>query len=144
MMKEAGCIRIKIGVESGSDKILRRVHKGITRERILQAVSVIKEAEIPLTIYLMIGFPGETDRDVRATIKFAEEIDADYNSLSIVAPYYGTELYKQLKRNGYPFEKAHWEYFFHQSKDMILNTDLDPSMVEEFFELNNKAKGKRV
>ena len=112
MMKEAGCSRIKVGVESGSNKILKRVNKGITKEKILKAVSAIKEIGIPLTIYLMIGFPGETNEDARETIQFSEQIDADYNSLSIVAPYYGTEMYKQLKRDGYPFDKNHWEYFF--------------------------------
>jgi len=144
MMKEAGCIRLKVGVESGSDNILKKVKKGITKTEILRAVSAIKKTGIPLTIFLMLGFPGETDDDVRATIRFANEIEADYNSLSIIAPYYGTEMFEQMEREGFTFDRDHWEYFFHQSKDMILNTTIDPHVVNDFFDLNKKSKGKRV
>jgi len=144
LMKKAGCIRIKIGVESGSNEILKRVTKGITIEQIRDAVSLIKEIDIPLTIYLMIGFPGETDEDVKKTIEFAEEINADYNSLSIIAPYYGTAMYKKLSTEGFNIEKPHWEYFFHQSKEMIMNTNISPNLVERFFSLNEKSKGERV
>jgi len=144
VMKHSGCIRVKMAVESGSDEILRQVNKGITRQMILKAVSAIKEVGIPLTIYLMIGFPGETNEQVKATIDLAERIGADYNSLSIVAPYYGTEMYRQLEEQGHKLDKEHWEHFFHQSKDMILNTNLDPEVVDEFFDLNNRGKGKRV
>ena len=48
-------------------------------------MKLIKEIAIPLTAYFMIGF-RETDDDVRKTIQFAEEINADYNSLSVIAP----------------------------------------------------------
>lgn len=144
LMKRAGCVRVKIGVESGSDEILKKVRKGVTVERIRRGVEVIKGAGIPLTIYLMIGFPGETDDDVRKTIRFADEIDADYNSLSVVAPYYGTRIYKNLVKEGFGFEKSNWEYFFHQSRAMIMNTKISRQVIDEFFGLNDKNKGARV
>lgn len=144
LMKRAGCIRVKIGVESGSNEILRMVRKGVTVELIRRGVGIIKEAGIPLTVYLMIGFPGETDDDVRKTIRFAEEIDADYNSLSVVAPYYGTRIYKTLVNGGFSFEKSNWEYFFHQSRAMIMNTKISRHVIDEFFGLNEKNKGERV
>ncbi|HBG47435.1 MAG TPA: hypothetical protein DDW94_10685 [Deltaproteobacteria bacterium] len=140
LMKRAGCIRVKIGVESGSDEILKKVRKGVTVERIRRGVGVIKEAGIPLTIYLMIGFPGETDEDVKKTIRFAREIDADYNSLSVVAPYYGTGIYKNLVKDGFEFAKNNWEYFFHQSRAMIMNTKISRQVIDEFFGLNERNK----
>lgn len=144
LMKRAGCIRIKIGVESGSDEILKKVKKGLTKEQIRNAVDLIKAVGIPLTVYLMIGFPGETNEDVKKTIEFAEEIDAEYNSLGVIAPYYGTEMYKDLSARGFNFDKSHWEYFFHQSKEMIMNTRISPELLDDFFSLNEKGKGKRV
>ena len=144
LMKEAGCVRVKIGVESGSDEILKRVNKGITVKQIKRAVEMIKGLNIPLTIYLMIGFPGETDEDVRKTIALAEEIEADYYSLSVIAPYYGTKMYFDLVNNGFRFGKSNWEYFFHQSKEMIMNVNISQSLVDEFWALNDKGKGKRV
>lgn len=144
IMKKSGCIRVKIGVESGSDEILKRVKKGISLEQIRNAVKLIKEMAIPLTAYFMIGFPGETDDDVRKTIQFAEEINADYNSLSVIAPYFGTQVYNDLEQSGFEFDKHHWEYFYHQSKAMILNTGISRHLINDFFALNDKGKGKRV
>ena len=144
LMKEAGCIRVKIGVESGSDRILKKVRKGITTAEVREVVRLIKEAGVPLTVYLMVGFPGETNQDLRQTIDFAKELDADYYSLSILAPYYGTEILSELEKSGKKLDKKHWEYFYHQSQEMILNNDLDPKLLDEFFALNEWGKGERV
>lgn len=144
LMKKAGCIRIKIGVESGSDRILKDTNKGITTEQIKRAVCFIREAGIPFTAHLMIGFPGETNDDVRQTIDFARGLHADYYSLSVLAPYYGTKVWKDLEKEGKKPDREHWEYFFHQNKDMLVNSRLDPSIVKEFFALNEITRGNRL
>ncbi|MFC2071755.1 B12-binding domain-containing radical SAM protein [Chloroflexota bacterium] len=144
LMKEAGCIRIKIGAESGSDRILKKALKGITTKKVREATKLIKECGIPLTVYLMTGFPGETNEDLRQTIDFARELDADYYSLSVLAPYYGTEVWSEMEKSGRKLDKEHWEYFYHQSQEMILNNDLDPKLLDEFFALNEWGKGGRV
>ncbi len=137
LMKKAGCVCIKIGVESGSEKILKKVNKGVKKETILNAVKIIKKHGISLTIYLMAGFPDETDDDLKETIGFAREIDADYYSLSILAPYFGTKIYNDFIKNNRGTDKEHWEYFYHQSKEMIMNDKLSKGIVEEFLSLNN-------
>ncbi len=144
LMKAAGCVRVKIGVESGSDRILKRVHKGITTKKVRKAVALIKEARLPLTVYLMVGFPGETNDDLGQTITFAKELNADYYSLSILAPYYGTEILSELEKSGKKLDKKHWEYFYHQSQEMILNHNLDPKLLDEYFTLNEWGEGSRV
>ena len=145
LMKEAGCIRIKIGVETGSDNIQNKIKKKLTLDKIREGVKIIKSVGLPLTAYLMAGFPGETNQDVKNTIEFAKEIDADYYSLSIVAPYLGTEIYDDFIKSGNPIDKEHWEYFYHQSKFMILNNKIDPKLIDEFLALNERpGKGKRI
>lgn len=145
LMKQAGCIRIKIGVETGSEKIMKKIKKGLTKDKIRKGVEVIKKVGLPLTAYLMAGFPGETNDDIRQTIQFGKEIDADYYSLSIVAPYLGTEIYDEFLSSGNKIDKEHWEYFYHQSKYMILNNNIDPELIEEFLALNERpGKGERV
>ncbi len=144
LMKEAGCVRIKIGAESGSDRILKKVRKGITTEKVREATKLIKKYGLPLTIYLMTGFPGETNDDLRQTIDFAKELDADYYSLSVLAPYYGTEVWSEMEKSGRKLDKEHWEYFYHQSQEMILNHDIAPELLSEFFSLNEWGKGGRV
>ena len=144
LMKASGCVRVKIGVESGSDRILKKVRKGITTGEVRKAVALIKEVGLPLTVYLIVGFPSETNEDLQQTIKFAKELNADYYSLSILAPYYGTEILSEVEKSGKKLDKKHWEYFYHQSQEMILNHDLDPRLLDEFFALNEWGKGGRV
>ena len=145
LMVEAGCTRVKLGVESGSDRILKTLNKGITTDTIRQGVAIIKEYRLPLTIYLMVGFPGETNEDLHKTIELAKELDADYYSLSVLAPYYGTQIWNTLQESGEKMNKEHWEYFYHQSQDMIVSNKLDPAIVSEFLALNERGeKGRRV
>jgi anaerobic magnesium-protoporphyrin IX monomethyl ester cyclase len=143
LMKRAGCIRLKIGVESGSNRVLKAMRKGETREKIRQAVKWIKEAGVPFTAYFMTGFPTETNEDLRETIDFAREIDADYYSLSVLAPYYGTQVWKDLEKAGKTIDKEHWEYFYHQSQEMLINGELDPSLIKEFWALNDTPTGEK-
>lgn len=143
-MKETGCVRVKVGVESGNRNILKLINKGITPELILEKTSLIKEMGLPLTAYLMIGFPGETDVQAMETIQLAKKIEADYYSLSVVAPYYGTRLYDDFVNNSHEEVKEHWEYFFHQSGDMILTTGISKKVINEFWALNDYGKGTRI
>lgn len=144
LMKKAGCIRVKIGAESGSDRMLKTIQKGISKEQIRKAVALIKKESLPLTIYLMTGFPGETNEDLKQTIAFARELDAQYYSLSVLAPYYGTRVWSDMKKAGKRLNKEHWEYFYHQSQDKILNNDLAPTLLSKFFALSELGKGERV
>ena len=144
LMAEAGCERVKIGFESGSDRILKQVKKLETRDEMLIGANMLKKAGVPFSAYFMTGFPGETDNDVKQTIDFAKQIEADYYSLSVLAPYYGTELYDQLVENGHALDKQPWEYFFHQSPKPMVNDKISTKVLKEYLELNElNKKGKR-
>ena len=121
--------------------MLKKIKKGLTKEQIRIAVSMIKGVGIDLTIYLMIGFPTETDDEALETIEFAKELDPTYCSLSILAPYPGTEVYDDVIKSGVELPKEHWEYFFHQSKDMILTLNIKDKTIDKFFSLND-VEGK--
>jgi radical SAM superfamily enzyme YgiQ (UPF0313 family) len=136
LMKQAGCVRVKLGVESGCERILKMTKKNITKKQIKTAVSIMKKVGIETTAYLMIGFPTETKDEAEETLAFAGEIDSDYYSLSILAPYPGTEIYDDVIKNGIKLPKEHWEYFFHQSKDMILADNIDEKLVDKCLALN--------
>lgn len=144
LMKQAGCYRVKIGVESGSERILKKIKKKITKDKVRKAVSLIKKVGLDFTIYLLIGFPSETNADAMETIHFAEELDPTYCSVSILAPYPGTEIYEDLLNQGRKLPKEHWEYFFHQSKDMIIALDIDENIVDELLSLNERGKKHRL
>ena len=144
LMAQAGCVRVKLGFESGSDKVLKDIQKDETKEDMRIGAKMLKDAGVPFTAYFMAGFPTETDDDLKETIKFAQEIDADYYSLSVLAPYYGTKMYYDLIEKGVALDKKPWEYFFHQTADLMVNDKIKKETLDEYLalnELNEKGKG---
>lgn len=94
-MKRAGCRRIHLGIESGSDKVLRNIKKGITTREAKEAVTAAKKAGLEVLTYFMLGLPGETKEEIWKTFDFAKELDPDYVTFSVTVPYPGTELYRE-------------------------------------------------
>ena len=129
-----------MGFESGSERILKQIKKGETKEQMRTAAMLLRKYNIPLTAYFMAGFPGETDEDLRQTIKFAKEIKADFYSLSILSPYYGTEIYETLLQQGYELDKMPWQYFYHQRPYPVANDELSENLVQEYLSLNDSMK----
>lgn len=140
MMSKSGCVRVKLGIESGSDKILKQIKKDESKKDMRKGIECLKKHGIPITAYLMTGFPNETDEDLQETIDFAKEIDADFYSLSILSPYFGTEIYFESLKENVPLDKEPWEYFFHQSKKLMLNNTLSDKKLEEFWKLSDIKK----
>lgn len=68
-MKEAGCVAIRNGIESGSDRILNVMHKGATVKNIKEAVSTLTKLNMPVKGGFMFGVPTETLEDAKETVK---------------------------------------------------------------------------
>lgn len=134
-MQGGGCARVKMGIESGSPRILQSIGKGETVAEMRAAVRLLQAHGVPVTCYLMAGFPGETDDDLRQTIAFARELAADYYSISMVAPYFGTRLYAEALQAGVPVDRAPWEVFFHHNDVRLLNRNLSRDLIEELWSL---------
>lgn len=97
-----------IGVESGSERILKIVRKGINKRQILSAAANLVRADITPWYSFMFGFPFETPMDILQTFDIAlrlKEINPDATfELSYFTPYPGTELSKDLQRDS----KLNW------------------------------------
>jgi radical SAM superfamily enzyme YgiQ (UPF0313 family) len=92
-MKEAGCNSIKVGVETGSERLLGLINKGITHDQCRKAARDFKESGIFWTAYFMIGLPGETREEMYKTLDFMRELGPDFSSLSVYEPFPATKLY---------------------------------------------------
>jgi radical SAM superfamily enzyme YgiQ (UPF0313 family) len=100
IMKQAGCIEVQVGVESGSDRILKKVEKGVTLEQVRKAAYMIRKSQIPWRAFLIIGIPGETKEEMDATINLIPELHPNVVELGVFAPYPGSPLCKDLKEAG--------------------------------------------
>jgi radical SAM superfamily enzyme YgiQ (UPF0313 family) len=99
-MRRAGCDCIQYGVESGSLTVLAKLGKRITPEQILRAAAATRGVGIRLSIYLMTGIPGETEGELRETLKLLETIQADDGQVSPLAYYPGTRLFDEAVEQG--------------------------------------------
>lgn len=96
-MKEAGCKRIFFGIESGNNFVLKTMNKGITVEQARKAVETAASVGIKTGAFFIVGYPGETDKTILDTIRFATSLPLDYLSFTFPYPIPGTELYRKVK-----------------------------------------------
>jgi len=96
-MKEAGCMRIFFGIESGNDQILELMNKKITTDEARRAVIAAHQAGLQVGAFFIICYPGDSDDTVLNTLHFATSLPLDYLGLSMPYPLPGTELYKRTK-----------------------------------------------
>jgi anaerobic magnesium-protoporphyrin IX monomethyl ester cyclase len=100
-MKAANCGYILFGVESGSPKMLKKMRKGITLEKVREAFKLTKEVGIKTQAFFLFGMPGETQETIQETLDFAKEINASSTQFAIAIPHPGTALYEECKTNGW-------------------------------------------
>ena len=96
-LKTAGCSEVWMGVESGSQKILDAMDKGLTLSSVYTARERLKEAGIRACYFLQFGYPGETWEDLLATIDFVRETRPDDIGISFSYPLPGTKFYENVQ-----------------------------------------------
>ncbi|SDD77703.1 hopanoid biosynthesis associated radical SAM protein HpnJ [Sphingomonas sp. YR710] len=101
VMKEGGCRLLLVGYESGNQKILHNIKKGLRVDVARQFTKDCHELGIVIHGTFILGLPGETLETIEETITFAKDIDPHTIQVSLAAPYPGTFLYKQATENGW-------------------------------------------
>ena len=108
LLKEAGCVRIAFGAESGSQKVLDAMNKGTRVAQIRQAAGLCRRFGIETYFYLMLGYPGEAWSDIRQTVELLKETRPDMFSSTIAYPLPGTEFYEDVKHR--LLDMPDWDY----------------------------------
>lgn len=99
-MREAGCIRVGFGAESGDDEVLIKAQRGFTSAQHQAGISAIRGAGLIIEVFFMIGLPGESKESIRRTVEFAEHCGSDKVCLSLHRPYPGTVVWNHPKAFG--------------------------------------------
>jgi anaerobic magnesium-protoporphyrin IX monomethyl ester cyclase len=106
-LSEAGCAEVWIGAESGSQRVLTAMNKGITVEEILTARARLKAANVRVGFFIQIGYLGEQLEDILATRDLIERARPDDVGVSVSYPLPGTPFYEQVKAQ--LGAKTHWQ-----------------------------------
>lgn len=100
-LKEAGCRRVSIGIESGSERFRREVlGRRQTNEQIARGFEACRRAGLKTKSFNIVGFPRETPEDFRETVELNARINPDSVIIGIFEPYPGTQLAKVCETEG--------------------------------------------
>jgi hopanoid biosynthesis associated radical SAM protein HpnJ len=101
ILKANGLRLLLVGYESGNQKILHNIKKGLLVEVAKRFTKDCHELGIVIHGTFILGLPGETKETIQETLDFAKSINPHTIQVSLAAPYPGTFLYKQAKENGW-------------------------------------------
>lgn len=92
---------IHLPVQSGSDRILKAMNRGYTREEYVQLIQNIREkiGDVSISTDVIVGFPGETEEDFEQTYRLLEELRFERVNLAMYSPREGTVAWKHLEDN---------------------------------------------
>jgi len=99
-MKRAGCHTIIIGVENGTEEILRFYNKGYTREQGAASFALCRKHRIRTVGTFILGLPGETSETIEATSRLAREIGCDFASFHVAVPRAATKMRQDAVQSG--------------------------------------------
>lgn len=107
-LKRAGMKQIRLGIESGVQRVLDRLGKGIALQQTENAFMWCKKLNIETVGYAMVGNPGETQEDILETFNFIKKLNPNFIHLSIFTPYPATKSYEEWKEK---HQKDVWKEF---------------------------------
>ena len=110
LMKKAGCRLVVVGYESGNQKVLDGMHKGITLEQSRKFDAAAKKAGMRVHGCFMVGNPGETRETMMETLNFAKSLRMDTAQFFPLIVYPGTEAWTWAKSNDYITAKSYDEW----------------------------------
>jgi radical SAM superfamily enzyme YgiQ (UPF0313 family) len=95
-LAEMGCFRVWIGSESGSQRILDAMERGVTVEQVQTAVALCRSAGIQTGMFLMWGYEGEELSDIEATVEHVKNTDPDIFFTTVSYPIKGTPYFSDV------------------------------------------------
>ena len=101
IMHRSGCYKISFGVESGVPRILNSIGKSMDIDHIRRIFAKCKDIGIETRAFFTIGHPTETEKEIRRTIDFAEELKPNDAYFMVVRAFPRTKLYAQMRNEGF-------------------------------------------
>ncbi len=97
LLKRAGCFRVWIGAESGSQRIIDKMDRRVDVQKVREMIIKTQEAGIQAGTFIMLGYPGETEEDIEETVNHLKTSNPDYFTITVAYPIKGTDLYTEVE-----------------------------------------------
>lgn len=127
---DSHCHVLQFGIESGSERILKLINKGISVEDIIQVNRHLADYDIAIRYNFIVGFPTESKSEIQETIRLIEKLSNDNPNMespfvNIYTPYPGTTLYELAKKEGFhePSDLEGWARIVWNYPDATLYKD---------------------
>ena len=148
LMKQSGCEYIDVAIESGSERVLKEIiRKPLNLSQAREIVSLAKDTGIFVAANFILGFPTETWDEIRQTLHFAQELDADYTKIFAAMPLRHTRLWdlcveNDIFKNGFELSDMNW-YAGQIETSEFSSNDLSILRAYEWDRLNFTSVDKR-
>ncbi len=137
LFKAAGCKQIAFGIETGSQKIMDLISKGITLEQAERAIKLCKKYGIGTQCAFIIGLPGDTRESAIETINFAKKLNPDLVVFNILVPVAGAKIFEMAQEKNLINREDYTKYVsLSNQKPPVLMSELT---ADELVELQKKA-----
>ncbi|TND09034.1 MAG: radical SAM protein [Bacteroidetes bacterium] len=120
LLVKSGCRRVWIGAESGSQKIIDAMDRRVDVKQVSDMIRLSQQKGIQAGTFIMLGYPGETQKDIRETIRHLVSSDPDLYTITVAYPIKGTPLYEEVESR------------FIQQPDWAKSTDRDIDFERSF------------
>lgn len=129
-MAAAGCTRVFLGVETGSQKMLGELgaNKGIRLDQVRNTVKLAKKHGMRINCSFVLGLPGETLETAQESLDFALELDPDYAMFAALMPVVGSRIFDQAVKEGkinpVTYRGGHYLASYANPKDLVTMSSL--------------------
>lgn len=147
LMRDSGCEYVNIAIESGNERVLHKIiNKPINLEYAKEMVKLLQQAGIYVAVNFIVGFPTETWDEIRESLAFADELNADYTKIFAAMPLRNTRLWDMCVKEDC-FKKdfngvVQWSKGQIETKDFTAN-DLTILRAYEWERINFTSNEKR-
>ncbi len=113
LLKTANFTILELGVESGSNQVLKRIGKGMKIAQVKETVKLARRAGLKVWCKFILGHPNETIHEMQETVRLISYLNPDRLSVAIMTPYPGTQIYKMAMsgKGGYRLLSTEWKSF---------------------------------
>ncbi|CAN5909705.1 radical SAM protein [soil metagenome] len=97
LLVKSGCFRVWIGAESGSQNVIDAMDRRVDVIQVREMIKLARKKGLEAGTFIMLGYPGETQKDIKETIRHLNDSQPDYFTITLAYPIKGTPLYAETE-----------------------------------------------